>query len=134
MRFSFSLFILFFCSTLDLSAQSDSIPKGFLVVEMDSSISSNLRLYKDFSQKFPYMEGYRIQVFNGKKNDCLAQRGEFLKRYPDMPVYLLYEVPEYKIQVGDFRERLNAESFLQKIQANFPGSFVVKTSISYPKL
>jgi len=134
MRISSLVFILFFCSTLALHGQSDTTAQGSLAVEIDSNTAQNLRLYQEFSKKFPYINGYRIQVFNGKKDDCLAKRGEFLKLYPDIPVYLLYEVPEYRIQVGDYRQRLEAEGFLQQLKEVFPGSFVVKTSISYPKL
>lgn len=51
-----------------------------------------------------------------------------------MQAYLLYEVPEYKTQIGNFRSRLEAERFLQQIIQLFPGSFVVATQIEFPKL
>lgn len=51
-----------------------------------------------------------------------------------MQAYLLYEVPEYKTQIGNFRSRLEAERFLQQLIQLFPGSFVVATQIEFPKL
>lgn len=103
-------------------------------VEMSENVRNLLLLYKDHAKKYPQIAGFRVQIFNGKKSDCLTKRGTFLRQFPDMDAYLLYEVPEYKMQVGNFRTRLEAERFLQQITALFPGSFVIATQIEYPKL
>ena len=103
-------------------------------VEMSESVHNLLYLYKAKAKKYPHIAGFRIQIFNGRKNDCLERRGLFLRDYPQMQAYLLYEVPEYKTQVGNFRSRLEAEAFLQSIIEAFPGSFVVATQIDYPKI
>jgi hypothetical protein len=88
---------------------------------------------KQKGEKFKELKGFRVQIFNGNKSDCLKQRGEFLRVYGDIPAYLLYEAPEYRTQIGDFRTRLEAEAFLIKIINDFAGSFVVPTNIRYPK-
>ncbi len=116
-------------------AQSNELPPvdPGVKVELAANVSRMLQLYKDHSEKYPQIEGYRIQIFNGKKDDCLQSRGNFLRKHDSIPAYLLYEVPEYRTQVGDFRTRLEAEAFLRKIIEEFPGSFVLKTKIEYPK-
>ncbi|MDZ7848795.1 MAG: hypothetical protein U5L96_19840 [Owenweeksia sp.] len=51
-----------------------------------------------------------------------------------MQPYTLYDAPEYKLQVGDFRTRLDAERFLrERIVISGSGS-VVKTNIKPPQL
>ncbi len=131
------LLVLVCLSPLIIKAQpSDTEPpkKAPVAVEMSESLHNLVYLYKAKSKKYPQIAGYRIQIFNGRKNDCLSQRASFLKQYPDMEAYLLYEVPEYKTQIGNFRNRLEAEGFLQQIIADFPGSFVLATSIEKPKI
>lgn len=103
-------------------------------VEMTETVRNLLYLYKAKAKKYPQIAGYRIQIFNGRKDDCLAQRGTFLRQFPEVPAYLLYEVPEYKTQIGNFRSRMEAEKFLQEIISIFPGSFIIATQIEYPKL
>jgi len=103
-------------------------------VEMTETVRNLLYLYKAKAKKYPQIAGYRIQIFNGRKDDCLAQRGTFLRQFPEVPAYLLYEVPEYKTQIGNFRSRIEAEKFLQEIISIFPGSFIIATQIDYPKL
>ncbi|HRZ76622.1 MAG TPA: SPOR domain-containing protein, partial [Bacteroidales bacterium] len=40
----------------------------------------------------------------------------------------------YKVRVGDFRTRLEAEGFLQQILTEYPGAFVIKDMIRFPPL
>lgn len=128
---------LLFMAPLGIKAQSEELPQeptAPVVVEMSESMQNMLYLYKAKAKKYPQIAGYRIQIFNGRKNDCLSKRADFLRQFPDMNAYLLYEVPEYKTQIGNFRSRLEAEGFLQSILADFPGSFVIATQIEKPKI
>jgi hypothetical protein len=135
--FRIFLFVLVFSCFHGLKAQS---PVGHypantgVQVEMPENLRNLIYLYKEKAKKYPQIAGYRIQIFNGRKSDCLSQRGAFLRQFPEMQAYLLYEVPEYKTQVGNFRSRLEAERFLQQIIEAFPGSFVIATQIEYPKV
>jgi hypothetical protein len=116
-----------------LDAQSISPQLGTVRVEMDPSTTNTLYLMKQKGETFKELKGFRVQIFNGDKSDCLKQRGRFLKVYRNIPAYLLYEAPEYRTQIGDFRTRLEAEAFLKKIINNFAGSFVVPANIKYPR-
>lgn len=132
-RFLGLLFILFLHNNAQAQTENPTETQPKVRVEMASNVSRMLDIYQERAKKYPQIDGYRIQIFNGRKDDCLESRGNFLKVHPDMPAYLLYEVPEYRTQVGDFRTRLEAEAFLRKIIQEFPGSFVLKTKIAYPK-
>ncbi len=84
------------------------------------------------------LTGWRIQIFfdagaNSKKkaSDVLNQ---FIIRYPDMQAYLSFKEPYYRVRVGDFRTRLEAEGFLRKIQAEYPNAFPTNDFINPPPL
>lgn len=100
----------------------------------DRGVEKLHQTYIDYNRSNNSMEGYRIQFYNGRKAETLEQRSEFLSIFPSMPVYTLYESPEYKVQAGDFRTRLEAEKFLQKVIDEFGSAFVVKTEIKPPRL
>lgn len=127
------IFLLVFALSTKAQTNEPSSEAPQVRVEMASSVRHLLELYQENAKKYPEIEGYRIQIFNGRKDDCLESRGKFLRQFPEVPAYLLYEVPEYRTQVGDFRSRLEAEAFLRKILNDFPGSFVLKTKIQYPQ-
>lgn len=86
------------------------------------------------NRKLQSIKGYRVQIYNGSKKEAQDVRAAFLKSYPEQPVALTYETPEYKVQVGNFRSRVEAEALLAIIRATFKGCFVVKSSIDLPEL
>ncbi len=115
-------------------AQDEIAAKGNLRIVAEPGINELYERYIHQNKSHPETEGYRIQVYNGRKTDCMNVSSRFISTVPNTAIYWLYEAPEYKIQAGDFRTRLEAEKFLQQVQKEFSGIFVVKTKIKFPKL
>lgn len=84
------------------------------------------------------LEGYRVQIFfdsgNNSKNRAFAKKSLFVSTYPEVGAYLSFQSPNYKVRVGDFRTRMDAEGFKAKIIGTFTDAFVVKDEINYPDL
>ena len=59
---------------------------------------------------------------------------EFLKKFPDDMAYLIYQQPNFKIRVGDFRDRLQAQQFYLKLLPIFNTAFIVKDEINLQEL
>ncbi len=76
------------------------------------------------------LPGYRVQVI-ATPNRLLADsmRIYLMENFPEMPVYRLYEVPAYKVRVGDFVDRRAAEQWLEQHRREFPAAFVVPDQI-----
>ena len=82
------------------------------------------------------IEGFRIQVFsdsgNNSKSNAQNLRDDLTTRYPGLGVYLSFKSPNYKVRVGDFRTRLDAQRFLSEISIDFPNAFIVTDQIQLP--
>ncbi len=82
------------------------------------------------------IDGYRIQVFeeSGNKSSTRAREvmADFSNKYPDVPVYLTWKAPNFKVRVGDFASRMEAEGFLNKIKRNYPIAWVIRDKIKFP--
>ena len=133
LRYSYLFITLLF--TLNTHAQNgDSTRAGELIVISEEGID-DLRMRhmskKKTSNEFP---GYRVQIYNGRKAQLIKKKSEFLSVFPDAQTYTTYDAPEYKLQVGDFRTRLEAEKFLKEVVNNYGSAFVVRTLIKPPKL
>lgn len=78
--------------------------------------------------------GFRVQIFNGSRKDAEKRRAEFLRNYHEqnIPVYLTYDAPEYRVQVGDFLDRINAHHVAQLLKENFSSAFVITSTIDAP--
>jgi hypothetical protein len=75
------------------------------------------------------ISGYRLQLFTGKKSEADLIRKKFMDAYPDVGAYIVFEIPNYKLHVGDFRLKIEAEGFREKISEEFRGAFVLSTTI-----
>ena len=75
--------------------------------------------------------GYRVQIHSGlARIEAINAQSNFLKIYPDVPTYLIYQQPNFKIRVGDFENRIQVLQFYDEMKVAFPGSFVIKDDIN----
>lgn len=75
--------------------------------------------------------GYRILVVNTNDRAKASEaKTRIYQQFPELPAYLMYQSPFYKLKVGNFRERSEAEDYLKDIQRLFPsGVYVVRDVI-----
>ena len=81
------------------------------------------------------ISGYRIQLFSGNERiNANNIKTKFLRLFPEQTAYLSYQQPYFKIRVGDFRSRLEAKLFYNKIKDEFSESIIIQDKINFPKL
>ncbi|MBI3510380.1 MAG: SPOR domain-containing protein [Bacteroidetes bacterium] len=98
----------------------DIDPKSKVVVDKQIEINSKSK-----------EKGYRVQIYFGAdKAKANEEKAKFLGQYDkDIHAYEIYEAPNFKIRVGDFRTKLEAYAFLKKIKNEFPSAFIVESDI-----
>ena len=73
---------------------------------------------------------YRIRIYNDNKQNARAASESAMSRfkamYPGISAYRSYVNPFFKVTVGDFRTRPEADRLLQQLRGSFPTAFVVK--------
>ncbi len=115
-------------------SQAKKAETSKLKLTEEPGISQMQKKYVEQNKAQQQLDGYRVQVYNGTKQETLKTRSKFISVFPNVPVYTVYESPEYKVQTGDFRTRLEAEKFLKQVVSEFGSGFVVKTKIKFPAL
>lgn len=85
---------------------------------------------KSVASKTP-TKGYRIQVLNTtNRNDALSAKARLLSLYPDHKTYLMYQAPYFKLRIGNFTERKDADALKKELGKLFPtGVFVIPSDI-----
>jgi hypothetical protein len=79
--------------------------------------------------------GYRIQIYFGSDRAKAQEvRNSFVQMFPNSPIYLLYQQPNFKVRAGDFRTRLEANRFLKSMGDRFRPAFIVPDEIKLPEL
>ena len=100
-------------------------------IYLDSLIDKNIA-NNNINKTIP---GYRIQLFSGNERiNANIIKTRFLKLFPEQTAYLSYQQPYFKIRVGDFRSKLEAKLFYNKIKDEFIESIIIQDKINFPKL
>ena len=123
-----------FCISLLSYTQAQ---EGNLKIIQDDKVEWLLNQYKLVNEKNDKIEGYRVQIYSdsgsGSKLRTEKVKKEFDDEYPDIGSYLIYEEPYFKLRVGNFRTRLDARRFLEKISAEYDYAFIVSADIEFPE-
>jgi len=77
--------------------------------------------------------GYRIMVINtNDRTKALEVKSRMMSDFPEEKSYLVYQSPYFKIMIGNFRNRQEAEPFHKKIQEIYPtGVIIVPATVEY---
>lgn len=72
--------------------------------------------------------GYRIQVINtNDRNAAISAKTKIYQLYPELKAYLIYQSPYFRLRVGNFRDKEEADDYLKALSKQFPGNvFLVK--------
>ena len=76
-------------------------------------------------------KGYRLLVINtNKRDEAAAAKTKVYTYFPELKSYLLYQAPYFKLKVGNFKDRKEAEDYQKRLQKYFPkGVFIMNDTI-----
>ena len=76
-------------------------------------------------------KGYRVLVINtNKRDEAVAAKTKVYTYFPELKSYLIYQSPFYQLKVGNFKERKEAEDYLQRLKKYFPqGVYIMNDTI-----
>ncbi|MDO6596378.1 SPOR domain-containing protein [Oceanihabitans sp. 2_MG-2023] len=100
--------------------------QGTVTVNQDKEITALLKLKKEINTNEDTSDRYKIQIFSGRRGIAETKQTDFKGAYAQWSSKLVYETPNYKVWVGSFRNRLEAERALLKVKNKFPNAFLFK--------
>lgn len=131
--------ILFF---LMIGAFGQASDEGFVNVYQDARVDSLLEMHKKLNASAEAdlnndgVDGYRIQIFfdsgNNSKQQATDVMEEFTIKYPETGAYITFREPWYRVRVGDFRTKIEALGFLQRVKGKYRDAFIIKDKINFP--
>ena len=122
-NFKFSIIICMLLSSFwNTSAQDEDVNYN------DTLTKKFFQIKKDFSKKTFESTYYTIQIFYGSLNEADSIYNDFKENYQDVKSELIFETPNYKVRIGEFKDINLASQSLEKIRRIYPGSFIIKLS------
>jgi hypothetical protein len=121
------LFCLLFTGKIFAQTDSNSVvvhkdPRIDLLIK--KQIQINEETTRDSRRSIP---GYRIQVINSTdRNKVFALKAKIYQQYPELKVYLVYQPPNYRLKVGNFKTPEDADNYLKQLSKQFTtGVYVI---------
>ena len=126
---------LLFCLLLMASCACFAQQKGRITFVGDAGAAQMVEKHIELNTRVKTIAGYRVQIasFSGvnSKTSAFDLRDRFMLDHPGVQAYIVFDEPNFKVKVGDFRTRLEAYAFLQQIKDVDKG-YLVRDNI-YPE-
>ncbi|MDE6485386.1 MAG: SPOR domain-containing protein [Duncaniella sp.] len=95
------------------------------VAEEESPRESSGSASGDVSAPGSHQAGFRVQVFSDNntrtaKNEARAKARQVSARFPNLSTYVRYTSPYWRLKVGDFRTRQEADEAAEQLRKAFP--------------
>jgi len=114
-----SIFILFFFSLNPVIAQSVS-------VNQDPKFEQLLNEKRKINASITINNRYKIQIFNGTSEESKKTLIQFKKDNKNYDATIVFSTPIYKVWVGNFKTRIEAERNLAALKKKYPNSILIK--------
>jgi hypothetical protein len=111
-----------------------------VVVEKDPRIEQLVRKQIEINEVTTresrrFVAGFRIQVMNSPdRAKVFAAKAKVFEQFPDWKPYLLYQSPNYKLRVGNFKTQEEAQDAMKQLSKLFPSGLYVIPDVIELKL
>ena len=114
--------ILFFLSHSIANAQDEN------VIYNDTLTQKLFQIKKDYSKRIFESTYYTIQIYFGDLKNADSILIDFQENNEGIKSELIFETPNYKVRIGEYKDINIASQKLEGIRRSYPGSFIIKLS------
>lgn len=109
----------------DSAANSIAMDADFRIEELNQRYANGNKNKK--------INGYRIQIFSGSRTEADEVREQFMRAFPELEPFKKWDYPNFKVQIGNFVNQLDAQRSLPEIKSVFSDAFVARSQIDIPE-
>lgn len=113
------LFTCFFA--VEISAQDAKV-----TVSQDPEFEQMLNEKRRINSSITVNDRYKIQIYNGESEASKKVLGDFKRDYRDLDGTIVFSTPAYKVWVGNFKTRIEAERNLEDLKKQYPNALLIK--------
>lgn len=74
--------------------------------------------------------GYRLLVIStNSKQEAIAARTKIYSSFPELKPYMWHQSPYYKVKVGNFTSRQEAQAYQKRLAPYFPGGVFLMNDV-----
>jgi hypothetical protein len=100
--------------------------EGIVTTTQDPKFEQLLNEKRKINSSITIIDRYKIQVFNGDNENSRKELMAFKRDFNSIDCTIVFSTPFYKVWVGNFKSRIEAERNLIEIKKKYPKAFLVK--------
>ncbi|WP_430614027.1 SPOR domain-containing protein [Flavobacterium sp. JP2137] len=97
-----------------------------LRIQEDPTFSNLLNEKRKTNSSTTVSDRFKIQIFYGNNSEARRKLSQFNQLYPQLDGTIVYTNPSYKVWVGNFKTRIEAERNLQSIKSSFSNALIIR--------
>ncbi len=116
----FALLITLFLTQKSLSQD------GKVTVYQDPKFEQLLNEKRKINSSITINDRYKIQIYNGDSESTKKTLADFKKENKNLDATIIFSTPQYKVWVGNYKTRIEAEKQLQAFKKKYPNAFLIR--------
>ena len=119
--------LVLFLVLLGYSAIAQKTDTGYVNIHTDQRLAVVVNKPSNVNRGFiGKVRGFRVQIYNGNDRKKASQaKLDFMRAFPGVRSYLVYNNPQFRVRAGDFRSRKDAMDLYNKASAKFNPCMIV---------
>ena len=113
-------FILCLTNTIVLAQQQNTN------IKQDTKFEQLLVEKRKVNSSIIANERYKIQIFSGSSEGAKKALYDSRQDYKELDGTIVFYTPNYKVWLGNFRTRIEAERYCVEIKKNYPNLLLIK--------
>jgi len=108
-----------------LTVSGYSQDKG-INVSQDPKFEQLLNEKRKINSSLTVNERYKIQIYYGESETAKKTLNEFRKEFKNLDGTIVFNTPTYKVWIGNFKTKIEAERNLNDLKKKYPNALVIK--------
>ncbi len=97
-------------------------------VNQDPKFEQLLNEKRKINTSLTVNDSYKIQIYTGGSENAKKTLTEFKQEFKDIDATIVFNTPNYKVWVGSFKTRIEAERTLADIKNRYKNVLLIKPS------
>jgi hypothetical protein len=126
MTFLKEIKLVFATLTLVFLHQKSYSQEAKVSVSQDPKFEQLLNEKRKINSSITINDRYKIQIYNGDTENSKKTLLDFKRENKKIDATIVFSTPLYKVWVGNFKTRIEAEKNLNDLKNKYPNAFLIK--------
>lgn len=115
--------VLFHFSTLHAQVVVEKDPRVDLLVKKQEEVNKKAWIENNNNKLVP---GFRVLVINtNNRQSAVDVKTRLMRDFPEHKTYMLYQSPNFRVQIGNFRTRKEADVLKNQLAKIYPSGLLI---------